>query len=202
MPYIHGHGNQQPSGTRMSKKCPGCGVEKPLSEYIFRPSKQRHSSRCRACISIRNRAYYEARRSEIIAATATYYRNNKEQYREWQRGYQARKHREWKRAALAVYGEKCACCGEDGFEFLTLDHVENDGHLHRREINKRNIYEWLEKVGYNAGYELQTLCFNCNFAKRYNGGVCPHQCPEGSTTIPSGSTPRARRKRGTPSSEG
>lgn len=57
----------------------------------------------------------------------------------------------------------------------------NDGSQHRRAIGGRNLYEWLWNGGDASEYELQTLCFNCNFAKRYNGGVCPHQ--ERSETI-------------------
>jgi hypothetical protein len=33
---------------------------------------------------------------------------------------------------IAAYGGRCACCGEFERDFLTLDHVNNDGAEHRR----------------------------------------------------------------------
>lgn len=175
----------------LGKRCTKCGEVKPLSEFRFRPSKGRYRPQCRQCekitIKAYNRSYYTRNRDAVIQQVATYRAQNIETLREWCRAYSFRKHREWKRAALAVIGESCACCGESTFEFLTIDHVDNDGHIHRRQINQRNIYEWLAKVDYKTDFRLQTLCFNCNFAKRYNG-ECPHQRSEGSTTIPQGST--------------
>src|SRR5881396_3810055 len=35
---------------------------------------------------------------------------------------------------IGAYGGKCACCGETTFEFLTIDHVRNDGKQHRRAL--------------------------------------------------------------------
>lgn len=79
--------------------------------------------------------------------------------------------------AFDVYGgRKCACCGESILEFLQIDHVNDDGAEHRKEIGKYMIgvafYKWLKRNGYPPGY--QVLCANCNIAKsRY--GQCPHQ---------------------------
>ena len=74
---------------------------------------------------------------------------------------------------------KCACppCGETRYEFLTIDHINNDGAKHRKELgNKRlsgwKFYEWLRHNKYPEGY--QVLCMNCNFGKRMNNGICPH----------------------------
>jgi hypothetical protein len=52
------------------------------------------------------------------------------------------------------------------------------------------------KHRFPAGF--QVLCLNCNHGRFRNGGICPHQRSEGSTTIPKGSTARAGRKRGAP----
>jgi len=73
---------------------------------------------------------------------------------------------------FAHYGEACACCGEDTPLFLTIDHVNNDGADHRREIGRR-LYGWLVSHGFPEGY--QTLCYNCNSGKHLNGGKCPHE---------------------------
>jgi hypothetical protein len=76
---------------------------------------------------------------------------------------------------LAAYGGRCACCDEDESLFLELDHIESDGHQHRREIGRGSgaTYRHLKKLGWpKAGYQL--LCANCNAGKARNGGRCPH----------------------------
>ena len=71
----------------------------------------------------------------------------------------------------------CACCGEDEFYFLSLDHINGGGHKHRRLLGKDgiNFYAWIKKIGYPEGYQI--LCMNCNWGKRMNpnGEICPHQ---------------------------
>ncbi len=78
---------------------------------------------------------------------------------------------------LGHYGAtplRCACCGDSHIEFLTLDHVNNDGAAHRKEIGAGQIYDWLIDNGFPAGF--QVLCMNCNFAKgKSRDHVCPHQ---------------------------
>ena len=90
-----------------------------------------------------------------------------------------------KASVFARYGKQCECCGEKEPLFLTIDHVNNDGHLHRKSSGSshNNIYGWLVRNGFPEGF--QVLCLNCNHGKHRNHGVCPHQ--EGSTTIPQGS---------------
>ena len=77
-------------------------------------------------------------------------------------------------AAFAAYGgARCACCGETELGFLTLDHVNNDGAPHRREIGgSANLLVWLRRKGYPPGFQI--LCFNCNLGRALNGGICPH----------------------------
>ncbi len=79
----------------------------------------------------------------------------------------------------AYGGSECACCGEAHREFLTIDHVDEDGAAHRRSIPKKyggkagsHFYRWLRDNGYPSGF--QVLCFNCNFAKGHFG-ECPHE---------------------------
>jgi hypothetical protein len=89
--------------------------------------------------------------------------------------------REWRyRVKLDVvehYGGKCWCCGESESAFLTLDHVNNDGADHRREITggrKRgaNMWDWAQKNGYPD--RLRLACFNCNCVLQVQD-TCPHQ---------------------------
>lgn len=79
-------------------------------------------------------------------------------------------------AVMSYYGEgKCACCGEKEIAFLTLDHINNDGALRRKNGQPGGItlFRWLQSHGFPS-LPLQVLCWNCNAAKYYNHG-CPHQ---------------------------
>ena len=90
-----------------------------------------------------------------------------------------------KRAALEAYGgARCTCCGEDHVEFLTLDHVEDDGADQRRALTGKNLggsanfYTWLRKEGYPP-LTLEVTCMSCNAGRHRNGGICPHVGDEG-----------------------
>lgn len=76
-----------------------------------------------------------------------------------------------RKEVLGKYGGSCRCCGEVRQEFLQIDHVNNDGAAHRRQIGP-DVYTWLKRSAWPTGF--QVLCANCNWAKR-GGAVCPHQ---------------------------
>lgn len=85
--------------------------------------------------------------------------------------------RKQKRELLAAYGGKCECyggCAVNEPDFLSIDHVNNDGKEHRRRLGAASaVYRDLKRRGYpKDGYRL--LCFNCNFA-RAKFGNCPHE---------------------------
>jgi len=93
-----------------------------------------------------------------------------------ERGRDYRRH--LRMEALLTYGGKCTCCGEWRYEFLTIDHINNDGAEHRRKLangrdrwKAKNIYVWLKENDYPEGF--QVLCTNCNCAKAWHG-YCPH----------------------------
>jgi hypothetical protein len=121
--------------------------------------------------------------------------NNKERARAIQR----RSDRNTRLEVLQHYSElevpECKCCKEQMFEFLQIDHINNDGANHRRELNMTQgdptqmdkegrkssmggtgfIY-WLKKNGFPEGF--QVLCANCNLGKRVNQ-YCPHEIKNG-----------------------
>ncbi len=71
-------------------------------------------------------------------------------------------------------GNCCECCGEDMYQFLTLDHINNDGAEHRKQIGgSHELVDWIIKNNYPA--EFQILCQNCNVGKARNNGICPHK---------------------------
>lgn len=89
------------------------------------------------------------------------------------------KQREWrlrlKHTVFAAYGDKCVCCGEARFEFLTIDHTNGGGTRHRKQLKADgvHIYQLLKRKGYpKEDYRL--LCFNCNCSKGFSG-FCPHE---------------------------
>lgn len=69
-------------------------------------------------------------------------------------------------------GPHCNCCGETRVAFLQVDHINNDGAKHRKEVCSGEFYRWIIKN--NFPKDLQILCANCNWGKYRNGGVCPH----------------------------
>ena len=77
---------------------------------------------------------------------------------------------------MAYGGWVCACCGETERSFLTIDHMLNNGSKLRREGvhgHSTDFYRWLKKSGFPP--DFQVLCMNCQFGKRMNKNVCPHQ---------------------------
>ena len=74
-----------------------------------------------------------------------------------------------KRRVLTHYGGGelvCVKCGFNDIRALSIDHLNNNGYEHRKEMKRTgvNFYRLLEKQEYPRGY--QTLCMNCNFIKR------------------------------------
>lgn len=71
-------------------------------------------------------------------------------------------------AIIANYGNKCSNCGEADRNVLQLDHVNNDGAAHRRQLgDKAKVWRWARKNGYPS--TLQLLCANCHAAKTITG---------------------------------
>ena len=76
---------------------------------------------------------------------------------------------------IAYGGLVCACCGEKEEDFLTLDHINNDGAAHRKELGSNTrVLQVLRQKGFPAGY--QVLCSNCNMSKGKRGR-CIHNVP-------------------------
>lgn len=74
-----------------------------------------------------------------------------------------------RKLVIDVYGGACRGCGERDLDVLLMDHVQNDGHLHRRQVKASALYRWLRDNNYPEGF--QVLCRNCNIVKARNDGV-------------------------------
>jgi hypothetical protein len=74
------------------------------------------------------------------------------------------------------YGNKCNCCGEAKIEFLTIDHVNNDGAKDKKNDRSYSTYRLCRRIiKENFPNNYQILCFNCNCGRQVNGGICPHK---------------------------
>ncbi|MDH5691165.1 MAG: hypothetical protein OEY81_07050 [Candidatus Bathyarchaeota archaeon] len=59
---------------------------------------------------------------------------------------------------------KCANCETDDVDVLTIDHIDGNGHQHRKEIGNKLgylFYRWLRQNNFPPGYRV--LCRNCNW---------------------------------------
>lgn len=103
------------------------------------------------------------------------YIDRKELIREQQRIYDL----SVKQKIIEAYGGKCVCCGEETLEFLTIDHINNDGAEDRRQNGRKSggkLYRWLIKNNFPKE-DYQLLCYNCNCSKGFFG-YCPHNKPD------------------------
>ena len=187
------------------RQCSACGETKPESEFWRK--KDGLNSACRTCAAkakrerydpekarTMNRRYYLNNRDAVRTSNKRYYEAHRERYAEQNHERYQRIKRDYTQLVFDHYGRSCACCGEAIPILLTIDHINNDGAEHRRQLSGSRtgkvgawFYKWLVDNGLPPGY--QTLCWNCNMGKHLNGGVCPHQTLERSETIPTGSTP-------------
>lgn len=67
-----------------------------------------------------------------------------------------------KSAVIFAYGNECAECLENNYNKLTIDHINNDGTKHRKEVG--NIYEYLYNNTPDKN-KYQVLCYNCSCSK-------------------------------------
>lgn len=111
--------------------------------------------------------YYLEHRDEILAKRKTYYKANRNTVLAREK---ANPHfHKTKEKFLDMYGRSCACCGEDTYEFLTLDHINGQAGKKR----ERSDVAYRRAVSRYNPKEFRTLCMNCNHATRL-GSVCPH----------------------------
>lgn len=81
-------------------------------------------------------------------------------------------HKKLKIETMAQYGGKCECCGEDKIEFLTIEHINGNGKVHRKSVGSR-VYLDLKKRNFPKD-NYTCLCINCNLSKGLFG-YCPHE---------------------------
>ena len=138
-------------------------IKKYNAEHYIK-NKERHCAL--------NREYYKNNRDLILARLA----KNKERNKIRNNAYGRARRLERRLMVLNHYSNgknECDCCKEKEMAFLTLDHINNDGYVHRKE-SKNNLYDWLISRNFPDG--IRVLCFNCNSGRdKSPGKVCPHE---------------------------
>lgn len=73
-----------------------------------------------------------------------------------------------------AYGNRCVCCGETRFEFLTIDHINDDGKEERKKGRwGYTLFKYIIENNYpKESYQL--LCWNCNMTKGIYGNCAHH----------------------------
>lgn len=117
------------------------------------------------------RRYYLENKLKLDARSKEYWKQHRDELlplvrargRQWRQGI--------KRETLLCYGKgKLACvqCGFNDMRALTLDHINDGGPKHMRNIRNPGgvyFYSFLKQRGFPLGY--QTLCANCQMIKQY-----------------------------------
>ncbi len=145
------------------KTCTKCGETKPLETFrVDRSKRSGHKQPCQDC---------------NVRLVCAWQKGDTPKARAWRQQSRARTvkaGRALRQQILLIYGSRCACCGESTPEFLTIDHIKNDGAAHRKEVGEGGrFYKWLRRQGFPKD-NFQLLCFNCNCAKGIHG-ECPHK---------------------------
>lgn len=120
-----------------------------------------------------NNLYYQRNKQKCLERARKYRKRNRQEINQKRR--QSKVKERWE--VLSHYSNgvpKCACCGIRNYEFLSIDHINNDGAKHRKKVPSSQLYQWLRLNKYPEGF--QVLCFNCNLAKGFYG-MCPHKKP-------------------------
>lgn len=149
--------------------CPKCKSPDVTPPFV-------HCSICRD----KQRAYADEHHAKEGVAGAVQLRKHiyHLKNREVRNANNVKRNLEVKRLVIAAYGGKCACCGEDGLQFLSIDHINGDGADHRRELKTigagHSFYRYLLNNDFPDKHRLTVLCHSCNVAKGV-GIDCPHK---------------------------
>jgi len=87
---------------------------------------------------------------------------------ETQRAYKRKWTQENRYKVLLHYCDgniKCAKCPYTDIRALSIDHINNDGSKHRKQVGHNYVYRWIIKNNFPSGF--QVLCMNCQFIKEY-----------------------------------
>jgi hypothetical protein len=169
--------NIEPVGNILkSKACTKCLKNKPTSEFDWRKERANFKSQCRSCLYDSTKKY----RLKNIDKVRSWYKNRRTTHRDRLNSNLRRINYDLKLEVLSHYTSgkiKCQCpheCNILELEFMSIDHINNDGARHRKELKVfgSGLYRWLKKNNYPDGFRV--LCMNCNTSLGFHG-YCPHR---------------------------
>lgn len=154
--------------------CPQCGITGDTNFYPSTLARKGHTRSCKTC----HAKYTNTFRRKNPEYTKKYNQYYRSLYRKELNEKNRQNAANAKRMVYDHYGRVCACCGETGESFLTVDHVKNDGHKHLGRNGKyrllgASLHSWIIRNSFPADFQI--LCFNCNCGKNLNAGICPHK---------------------------
>lgn len=149
-----------------SRACPDCEKEHKSPGYC--------GQRCSDCFRLketkRKSQWRAQNRVTDRARTSRWNRNHREKVA----AAKKRQSHTLRASVINAYGGICACrgCRISVTEFLSIDHIDNTGAKHRRQLgNTQAVYRWLKNHRFPKK-NFQLLCRNCNMGKSEHG-VCP-----------------------------
>lgn len=172
----------------MKRTCTKCKKSLPLTTKFFRVRKRANdtdwTSWCISCQNSYNRQKHKEKRLLGVCTVGGCHRKavkGKCRCSVCNRIGNVRSSVYARRTKIEVFnhygGCSCSCagCSVTEIEFLTLDHVNGKGNVHRRKIHSKggfSMYLWLKRNKFPKGFRV--LCMNCNLSLG-NYGYCPHE---------------------------
>jgi len=172
--------------TDQLKTCTKCKEIKSISEFCRRSNrKSGFNSVCRKCTRAYMNKYnikwlpkYKANNRDKILLNLKNWRK-KHENREYVINYGAKyrivnktelnkkdrdRHYRNKLRTIELLGGVCVKCGGKEIEFLTIDHINNDGAIERKTMHHKCLYSKIAS-GIQDITNYQILCRNCNGEK-------------------------------------
>jgi hypothetical protein len=159
------------------KQCKKCKQFKPENQFEkTKKTKSGIGANCQDChkeyMREKARKYYEENPEKFKKRNKSWWKDNPIKTKEIHEKSRIKLKRE---VFEILGGSKCSCCGEKEFDFLSIDHKNNNGSKERKEKRLKggaNFYVYVKNQKNPTEY-YQVLCFNCNLAKGFYG-KCPH----------------------------
>lgn len=123
--------------------------------------------------SQKKKQYYELNKQKILLVKQEYRKRNSEKIRDRYKNWRELNHDELSKqkssyrlsiinTTLELLGSICVLCGESNKEFLTIDHLNQDGNEDRKKFH--NSIGWKKRIltGELNKENYRVLCHNCN----------------------------------------
>ena len=157
------------------KQCVSCNSTFLATREYFYGQKWSDGLRtsCKSCARSKSDSWRKRNPAKVVEMSRTRYHREKTRLLAERKESRIKMRME----ALRVYSNgkvECACCGENRYEFLALDHINGGGKRHRIKLKALGGQQFilaLRRNGWPKG--IRVLCHNCNMAMGFYG-VCPH----------------------------